>query len=117
MGKNLEELSSLVGRLRLEKRELEQRARILESSLAANTHHEERLHCDEVTGRCNVAAHTCLALLAETDVGMHDTLQTADSTSPSRSRCAVLLRRLWWRGKVTAAAESSSASGDAAGLT
>ena len=48
MGKNLDELSSLVGRLRLEKRELEQRARILESSLAANTHHEERLHCDEV---------------------------------------------------------------------
>jgi len=37
-----------VGKLRLEKQELQQRARILESSLAANTHHEERLHCDEV---------------------------------------------------------------------
>lgn len=48
LGKSLEELSSLVGKLRLEKQELQQRARILESSLAANTHHEERLHCDEV---------------------------------------------------------------------
>lgn len=43
-----EELSSLVAKLRVEKQELQQRARILESSLAANTHHEERLHCDEV---------------------------------------------------------------------
>lgn len=48
LGKSLEELSSLVGKLRLEKQELQQRTRILESSLAANTHHEERLHCDEV---------------------------------------------------------------------
>lgn len=51
LGKSLEELSSLVGKLRLEKQELQQRARILESSLAANTHHEERLHCDEVRRR------------------------------------------------------------------
>ncbi len=38
----------MVAQLQMEKGELLQRSRILESSLAANTHHEERLHCDEV---------------------------------------------------------------------
>ena len=46
--KQLEELSGLVAQLRVEKGELQQRARILESSLAVNAQHEERLHCDEV---------------------------------------------------------------------
>lgn len=46
--RQLEELSSLVAKLQVEKGQLQQRSRILESSLAANTHHEERLHGDEV---------------------------------------------------------------------
>lgn len=46
--KQLEELSSQVAQLKMEKGELETRNRILESSLIQNTHHEERLHCNEV---------------------------------------------------------------------
>ncbi len=39
---------SQVAQLKMEKQELQQRNRILESSLTVNTHHEERLHCNEV---------------------------------------------------------------------
>ena len=46
--KQLEELSSQVAQLKMDKQELQQRNRILESSLMHNTHHEERLHCNEV---------------------------------------------------------------------
>lgn len=46
--RQLEELTSQVAQLKMEKQELQQRNRILESSLTVNTHHEERLHCNEV---------------------------------------------------------------------
>lgn len=46
--KQLEDLSSQVAQLKMEKQELQQRNRILEGSLTLNTHHEERLHCNEV---------------------------------------------------------------------
>ena len=50
--RQLEELTSLVATLKMEKQELQQRNRILESSLTVNTHHEERLHCNEARGGC-----------------------------------------------------------------
>ena len=46
--RQLEELTSQVAQLKMDKQELQQRNRILESSLTVNTHHEERLHCNEV---------------------------------------------------------------------
>lgn len=46
--KQLEELSCQVAQLKIDKQELQQRNRILEGSLTINTHHEERLHCNEV---------------------------------------------------------------------
>jgi len=45
--RQLEDLTSQVATLKMEKQELQQRNRILESSLTVNTHHEERLHCNE----------------------------------------------------------------------
>ena len=39
----------------MEKQELQQRNRILESSLTVNTHHEERLHCNEVRFCCSAS--------------------------------------------------------------
>ena len=45
--KQLDDLSSQVAQLKMDKQELQQRNRILESSLTLNTHHEERLHCNE----------------------------------------------------------------------
>ena len=46
--RQLEDLTSQVAQLKMDKQELQQRNRILESSLTVNTHHEERLHCNEV---------------------------------------------------------------------
>ena len=46
--RQLEDLTSQVAQLKMDKQELQQRNRILESSLTLNTHHEERLHCNEV---------------------------------------------------------------------
>jgi hypothetical protein len=54
--KQLEALTSQVSQLMNEKSQLETRTRILEQIVVVNTHHEERLHCNEVGG-----ASVCLS--------------------------------------------------------
>lgn len=104
--RQLEELTSQVAQLKMEKQELQQRNRILESSLTVNTHHEERLHCNEVRLRSGRPAPSlsCSAKLAlPTDVrasqvipllGLVQTLEKRNRHSeqrvPSRNFTAAL---------------------------